>query len=83
MIRHKLAELLTQAANEAQKQGKLPMLGLPDIIMEHPQNPEHGDYASSLPLKLARAAGLKPLDIAKDIAGFIKETPEMINEVTK
>ena len=53
------------------------MLGLPDIIMEHPQNPEHGDYASSLPLKLARAAGLKPLDIAKDIAGFIKETPEI------
>ena len=77
MIRHKLADLLTQAANEAQRQGKLPSLGLPDIIIERPQNPEHGDYASSLPLKLARAAGKKPLTIAEDIVGLIAKTPEI------
>ena len=53
-LKQQLIELLTQAAGEAQQQGKLPKVTLPDIAIEHPQNPEHGDYASSFPLKLAR-----------------------------
>ena len=77
MIRQKLIELLTQAASQAQESGKLPSVVLPEIIVEHPQNPEHGDYASSLPLKLARATGVKPLTIAEDIAGFIAPGPEI------
>jgi len=77
MLKHKLAELLTQAAAEAQKSGKLPSVTLPEVIMEHPQNPEHGDYASSLPLKLARVIGSNPLTIASDIAAFIARTAEI------
>ncbi|MBU2535374.1 MAG: arginine--tRNA ligase [Chloroflexota bacterium] len=77
MLKHKLAELLTQAAAEAQKSGKLPPVALPEVIMEHPQNPEHGDYASSLPLKLARATGSNPLAIANDITAFIARTSEI------
>ena len=77
MLKHKLAELLTQAAAEAQKSGKLPPVTLPEVIMEHPQNPEHGDYASSLPLKLARATGNNPLAIANDITAFIARTSEI------
>jgi len=77
MIRRKLIELLTRAANEAQKSGKLPSVALPEITIEHPQNPEHGDYASSFPLKLARTIGVNPLTIARDMAGFITPTPEI------
>jgi len=77
MLKHKLAELLTQAATEAQKSGKLPSVTLPEVIMEHPQNPEHGDYASSLPLKLARVTSSNPLTIANDIAAFIAHTDEI------
>ncbi len=77
MLKNKLAELLTQAALEAQKSGKLPPVALPEIITEHPQNPEHGDYASSLPLKLARATSSNPLDIASNIIAFIADTPEI------
>ena len=77
MIRRKLIELLTRAANEAQKSGKLPSVALPEITIEHPQNPEHGDYASSFPLKLARTIGINPLTIARDMAGFITPTPEI------
>ena len=77
MLKHKLAELLTQAAAEAQKSGKFPSVTLPEVIMEHPQNPEHGDYASSLPLKLARITSSNPLDIANDIAAFIARTDEI------
>ena len=77
MLKNKLAELLTQAALEAQKSGKLPAVTLPEFVMEHPQNPEHGDYASSLPLKLARATSRSPIDIAKDMVAFIADAPEI------
>jgi len=77
MIRRRIIELLTQAANEAQKSGKIPSVALPEITIEHPQNPEHGDYASSFPLKLARTTGVKPLTIAQDVAGLIAPTPEI------
>jgi len=77
MIRRRIIELLTQAANKAQKSGKLPSVALPEITIEHPQNPEHGDYASSFPLKLARTTGVKPLTIAQDVAGLIAPTPEI------
>ena len=77
MLKQKLIELLTQAALKAQQSGKLPTVTLPDVIVEHPQNSEHGDYASSLPLKLARASGINPLTIASDIASLIAPTPEI------
>jgi len=79
VLKRRLVELLAQAANEAQQQGKLPAVTLPDIIIEHPQNPEHGDYASSFPLKLARATGVNPLTIANDIVGFMAPTAEIDN----
>jgi arginyl-tRNA synthetase len=45
--------------------------------VERPQKPEHGDYATSFPLKLARAAGLKPLAIAEIITGLIPGNPDI------
>ena len=77
MLKQLLVDLLTRAATEAQQSGKLPSVTLPEVVVEHPQNPEHGDYASSIPLKLARATGINPLTIANDIAGFISPTPEI------
>jgi len=77
MLKQRLVELLTQAASEAQQQGKLPSVALPDAAIEHPQKPEHGDYASSFPLKLARVAGLSPLTIANDLAALMVPTPEI------
>jgi len=76
-LKQRLTELLIQAASQAQKLGKLPTVTLPDIVIEHPQNPEHGDYASSLPLKLARAIGVSPLTIAENVVGLIALSPEI------
>jgi arginyl-tRNA synthetase len=77
MIKQRIIELLEAAAAEAQRSGKLPSVALPEITIEHPQNPEHGDYASSFPLKLARTIGVKPLTIAEDVAALIPATPEI------
>ena len=56
LMKHRIAQLVADAVEEAQRQGSLPSGPIPDIEVEHPQNPEHGDFAVSLPLKLARAA---------------------------
>jgi len=77
MIKQRLIELLTQAADQAQQLGKLPSVTLPGVTVERPQNPEHGDYASSFPLKLARATGVSPLTIANEVVGLMESTPEV------
>ncbi len=80
MIKDELAKLLEKAAIEAQQSKLLPPIELPEIVMERPQNPEHGDYASTLPLKLARAARMAPLVIAQNLAGLI-QCPEEIERI--
>ncbi|MBL7209333.1 MAG: arginine--tRNA ligase [Dehalococcoidia bacterium] len=81
MLRRKLARALEQAATEAQQRGLLAPATLPEVTVEHPQNPEHGDYASSLPLKLARATEMPPLAIAEKIIELIPPLPEVAKVV--
>ena len=78
-LKQKLAELVTDAAKRAQQSGKLPSVPLPSATIERPQKANHGDYASSFPLKLARSAGANPLEIAGDLAALIVPTPEIEN----
>ena len=77
MLGQKFIGLLTKAAEEAQRLGKLPPVALPEVEVERPQNPEHGDYASSLPLKLARLAKAAPMTIAHDIVQLLGDCPEI------
>jgi len=77
MLKQTIAEILAEAIARAQQAGRLPALSLPEIVIERPQKPEHGDYASSISLKLARAAGTNPLKIAKEIAGQVRPAPEI------
>jgi len=77
MLKQTLIELLTRAAAEAQKSGRLPSAILPEVTIERPQNPEHGDYASSISLKMARATGVNPMTIAQEIVSLIVPTPEV------
>ncbi len=77
MLKYKIARLLEQAAKAAQVEGLLPAIALPEVIVEHPQNPEHGDYASSLPLKLAKAVRMAPMTIADTLAKLLTETREV------
>jgi arginyl-tRNA synthetase len=77
MLKYKLAQLLEQAVKKAQAQGQLPTIAIPEIVIERPQNPEHGDYASSLPLKIAKAARMEPMAIANSLAKLLTETKEI------
>ena len=79
MLKQTLIELLTRAVAEAQKSGRLPSAILPEVTIERPQHPEHGDYASSICLKMARATGVNPMTIAQEIVSLIAPTPEVAN----
>ena len=76
MIRDELETLVEKAFAEAQQRGQLPSIAMPDTVLERPQNPEHGDYAVTLPLKLARAARMEPLDIAHNLASYMQCPPQ-------
>jgi len=77
MVKKRLATCLQQAVTEAQREGSLIAVTLPEVVIEHPQNPEHGDFASGLPLKLARTMKMPPLVIAEKIAKHISLPPEI------
>ncbi len=77
MLRERLIDLLTVAATQAQKEGKLPAVALPEITIERPQNTEHGDYASNFPLKLARIARANPMVIANELTALLPVTEEI------
>ena len=55
----------------------MPEIDLPEIYLERPQNPEHGDYASGLSLKLAKPVKSRPMDIADGIISFIDPGDEI------
>ncbi|MCL5958424.1 MAG: arginine--tRNA ligase [Chloroflexi bacterium] len=67
MIKDEIVELLRAAVLEAQRTALLPQVALPEITVEHPASKAHGDYASNVALKLARAARMSPLAIAREI----------------
>ena len=53
---------------------------MPDIQIEHPGNPEHGDFATNLPLRLARATRINPLELAKKLIDYLPAS-ELVDRV--
>jgi arginyl-tRNA synthetase len=74
-IRDEIAGLVEAAARAAQVAGDIPPVALEDLAIERPARPEHGDYASSLPLRLARTARKSPIAIAETIAKHMPAHP--------
>ena len=80
-IRSQVRHAVERAWQRAIERGALPSLAgdaePPTIDVERPANPEHGDLASNLAMKLARPYRRGPLDIARAVADEIAaETSE-------
>ncbi|MCL1886159.1 MAG: arginine--tRNA ligase [Dehalococcoidia bacterium] len=76
-IKQTIASIILTATEKALQEGKLPQIALPEVTVERPQKVGYGDYASPIALKLSRASGKNPMDIAKIIAEYIELTPEL------
>ncbi len=71
-----LAETVRTAAAAALTDRGLDLAALPaTIAVERPRNPEHGDYASTLALALAKKVGIAPRDLAQAIASKLTASP--------
>jgi arginyl-tRNA synthetase len=71
LIKNHLATLVAQALTRAQNVGALPTFPLPAVLIERPQRKEWGDFATAVPLKLAREARRAPMQIAEAIVAHI------------
>jgi len=68
MLKHELAQQISRAIQQAQAAGTLPAFALPPVEVDHPRDATHGDYATSVAMKLAKDARMPPLKIAQAIA---------------
>ena len=70
-----LSRVITEAIARAITSGEIEA-SLPEAIpLERPKNRDHGDYASSIALQLAKAAGKNPREVALILQKHIGTTP--------
>jgi len=70
----KLADVVLAVARETFQARDLDLAALPETAtVERPRNPEHGDYASTLALQLAKRVGVNPRDLAGWLAQRLSE----------
>jgi arginyl-tRNA synthetase len=85
MLRDELAELVYKATRKAQRKGSLPKTDIPDVLIERPRRAQHGDYATSQPLKMiadinrtlkaAEKPTLAPTEVGKRIVRRMERVP--------
>jgi|FaiFalFF_MnMetaG_3_1042247.scaffolds.fasta_scaffold00256_11 arginyl-tRNA synthetase len=68
VVRWEIESLVQEAVRRAQEVGRIPPVALPQATVERPQRQEHGDYASNIALRLARAVRMPPMEVAQVIA---------------
>src|SRR6187402_2622530 len=60
---------------EARREGSSEGLSAADLPLDRPKNRDHGDWASNAALKLAKAVGANPRELAAEIAGGLEAVP--------
>ena len=77
-VRARVRTLVADAWVHATASGSLPAMDAqarPDIEIERPSDPSHGDLAANLAMKLARPMRRSPLQIAEALATSLRELP--------
>ncbi len=80
-LHHELEGVVATAVAQAQAAGDLPEFEIPNIRVERPRDPAHGDYAAPAAMQMARLARMAPLKIAQAIADHLVK-PDYLGEVT-
>ena len=66
-LKIEIAEIVAAAAGKALGEN----VSSAEIEIERPKNADHGDFATSIALKRAKAAGRKPREVAEAIAAAL------------
>ncbi len=80
MTRNTIQNLIKDALLAAQAAGSVPATEWLDIVVEQPQRPEHGDFATPIALTLAKPMRRAPREIAQAIVAHLPAS-EMVAAV--
>ena len=71
VVQDHIWDTIKSAIAKAQNTGELPTCDLPTKSLEHPQNPNHGDYSINIALRLSKQMKINPMQIAELIEAHI------------
>jgi len=80
-MKNKLAYLIADSVAACMQKGLLPDVNLPQIEIEVPANPDHGDYACNVAMILASQTKQNPRKIAQAIEENLTDAEGMIEKV--
>ena len=67
LVLEHITDIVSRAVEQARQEGMLQLETTPEVEVERPGNPQNGDFATSLPLRLARATRINPLELAEGL----------------
>jgi arginyl-tRNA synthetase len=70
-----LQAVVRTAVGAVVERGALPVEVPAEVVVERPKNPEHGDYATNVALRLAKPAGRPPREVAEPLAEELRAHP--------
>ncbi|MDP5185093.1 arginine--tRNA ligase [Blastococcus sp. BMG 814] len=75
MTPEQLQDVVRTAVAAVVGRGVLPVDVPAEVVVERPKNPEHGDYATNVALRLAKPAGRPPREVAALLAEELRAHP--------
>jgi arginyl-tRNA synthetase len=76
-MRDTLRALVEDALRAAIEAGRVPLDAVPEVELERPRDPSHGDWSTNVALKSAKAARANPRVLADAIAAAIAGHPDI------
>ena len=77
LVKDRISQMVAQAIERARQEGVVQLETTPQILVERPSKPENGDFATSLPLRLARATRINPLQLAEMLVERMPSSEEV------
>ena len=77
LVKDIIHDMVAAAIEQARAEGVLRLEAAPNIQIERPSNPTHGDFATNLPLQLARATRINPVKLAEMVVERIPGADEL------
>ncbi|SNR91832.1 arginyl-tRNA synthetase [Geodermatophilus saharensis] len=75
MTPEQLRDLVRTVVAAVVERGTLAVAVPDEVVVERPRNPEHGDYATNVALRLAKPAGRPPREVAEAVAEELRTRP--------
>ena len=82
-MKHKIRKIVLNAAQKAFENGLLPSDHVPEMEIEEPRNPSHGDFSTNFAMVSAAIQKMPPRKIAESLASSIEALGEAANFIEK